>query len=118
MILVDTSVWVDHFRSRNSGLVSWLEGDEVLTHPFVIGELACGHLRRRQEILGLLSALPSATVARHEDVLALVDAHRLFGRGIGWVDAHLLASALLSGVRMITLDGQLLKVAKGLGVAA
>lgn len=116
MTLVDTSVWVDHLRSGNRTLVSLLEHDEVLTHPFVIGELACGHLRRRREILGLLNALPKAAVADHEEVLVLVEDHRLSGRGIGWVDAHLLASSRLSGARLITLDAPLLRAALLAGV--
>ena len=116
MILVDTSVWVDHLRSGNKTLVSLLHGDEVLTHPFVMGELACGEIRNRGEILGLLANLPSARVADHEEVLAFVDDHRLFGRGIGWIDLHLLASALLSNARLLTLDRRLTSLAKVVGV--
>jgi len=117
MTLVDTSVWVDHLRSGNRALVSLLERDEVLTHPFVIGELACGRVRNRREILGLLTALPSAVVAEHQDVLAFVDAHRLPGRGIGWIDAHLLAAARLSHARLITLDSSLSRAAALAGVS-
>jgi len=117
MILVDTSVWVDHLRSRNPALVSLLEGDQVLTHPFVIGELACGRIRNRAEILRLLTTLPAATIARHDDVMAFVDGHRLSGRGIGWIDAHLLASALLSHAGLLTLDQRLARVARAVGVA-
>lgn len=116
MTLVDTSVWVDHLRSGNRALVSLLERDEVLTHPFVIGELACGRIRNRREILGLLATLPRAVMADHDDVLAFVETYRLPGRGIGWIDAHLLASARLSHARLITLDSSLSRAASLAGV--
>jgi predicted nucleic acid-binding protein len=118
VILVDTSIWIDHLRSRHLDLVSWLEGEAVFTHPFVVGELACGELRRRHEILALLGSLPSAPLATHDEVLALVESHRLFGRGIGWVDAHLLTSARLSGVRLATLDKPLARAARIVGIAS
>ena len=117
MILVDTSVWVDHLRAGNRALVSLLQGEEVLTHPFIIGELACGRMRNRRRILSLLGTLPSARVAGHDEVLALVDGHRLFGRGIGWIDAHLLASALLSHARLMTLDRRLSSLAAVLEIS-
>ncbi len=117
MILVDTSVWIDHFRVGNRGLQALLHEAKVLTHPFVIGELACGSMGNRVEILTLLKTLPEAQVAEHEEVLGFVDRERLYGRGIGWIDAHLLASARLSGAPLWTLDRQLLKVAAGLKVA-
>src|SRR4030066_1929605 len=97
-MLVDTSVWVDHFRRRNAALAERLSRGGVRSHPFVTGELSCGNLRRRKEILSLLTALPRAAVAGHEEALAFVEANRLMGRGIGWVDVHLLASARLAGV--------------------
>jgi predicted nucleic acid-binding protein len=118
MILVDTSVWVDHLRFGNQTLVSLLETDQVLTHPFVIGELACGRIRNRREILRLLATLPAATVARHEDVLTFVDGRRLYGRGIGWIDVHLLASAVLSHAGLLTLDQPLARAAGAVGVAS
>ena len=117
MILVDTSVWVDHLRSGNRTLVSLLERDEVLTHPFVIGELACGQIRNRGEILDLLGTLPGAAVADHHDVLAFVATHRLHGRGIGWIDAHLLASARMSHAGFITLDSPLSRAALRAGIS-
>jgi predicted nucleic acid-binding protein len=116
MTVVDTSVWVDHLRSGNRALVALLERDEVLTHPFVIGELACGQIRNRDEFLELLGTLPGAVVADHLDVLDFVDTHRLHGRGIGWVDAHLLASARLSHARLITLDVPLSRAAARVGL--
>lgn len=118
MTLVDTSVWIDHFRSTNRSLAGMLEREEVLTHPFVIGELACGQFRKRDEILELMTALPSATLADHGDVLALVEHRRLYGRGIGWIDAHLLAAARLADARLWTLDGPLQRAATRLGVGA
>jgi len=117
VILVDTSVWIEHLRSRNLDLVAWLESEEVLTHPFIVGEIACGELRRRGEILGLLSSLAGAPLADHDEVMTLVTTHRLFGRGIGWIDAHLLTSARLSGARLVTLDKPLERAARTVGVA-
>ncbi len=84
-----------------------LEAGLVLTHPFVVGELACGSLRGRDRLLRELDALPGATEATHDEVLRLVERHRLFGRGVGWIDAHLLASALLSGADLYSLDAAL-----------
>lgn len=112
MILVDTSVWIDHFRRGNSELVSALETEQVLTHPFVIGEIACGDLRKRREVLELLAALPAATVATDEETLHFIEERRLMGKGIGYIDAHLLASvALTEDARLWTLDKALLRVA-------
>ena len=111
MILVDTSIWVDHFRRGNSKLVQLLEDGEVVSHPFVIGELACGVLEPRQEILSLLAALPLEDVADHDAALALLDARGLHGRGLGWVDVHLLASASQSDARLWTLDKALSRAA-------
>jgi predicted nucleic acid-binding protein len=118
VILVDTSVWVEHFRRGNQRLGALLHDEKVLTHAFVIGELACGTIGNRQEILRLLLALPEARTAEHHEVLGLVERERLYGRGIGWIDAHLLASALLSGSTLWTLDARLSKVASALRVSA
>lgn len=118
MILADTSVWVDHLRRHNARLATHLEDGAVMVHPFVVGELACGHLRRRREILSALDALPQAPVANHDEVLAFVDAHRLAGAGIGWIDAHLLASALLARVRVWSFDRPLVAAARRLGILA
>ncbi len=107
MTLVDSSVWIDHLSLGNATLEHLLRRNEVIVHPFIIGELACGSLRNRKEILGLLGKLPHAVVADHEEVLALVERKHLFGTGIGWIDAHLLASAMLSRARLLTLDKQL-----------
>jgi predicted nucleic acid-binding protein len=117
LILVDTSVWVDHLRRRNATLATRLETGEVVCHPFVLGELSLGSLKQRDQILGLLSELPIAPVVPHDDVLALVERVRLAGRGIGWVDVHLIASALLGGLRLWTLDRRLALVARALEVS-
>lgn len=116
MILVDTSVWVQHLRKGSDRLRSLLDEEQVVCHPFVIGELACGTLRNRQEILSLLDALPQAGVADHEEVLHLFERRRLHGRGLGWIDAHLVASMLLTGCTLWTLDKPLGKAATVLGI--
>jgi predicted nucleic acid-binding protein len=118
MILVDTSVWVQHLQTGNPRLGALLRDEQVLSHPFVVGELACGNLRNREEILALLAALPEARVAEHHEVLHLVGSARLYGRGLGWVDAHLLASALLSRCAFWTLDKRLQRVAATLRTPA
>lgn len=117
MILVDTSVWVDHLRVGNRRLQSLLEDTEVLAHPFIIGELACGSLRNREEVLTLLQALPEAQVAEHEEVMRVVERERLYGLEIGWLDAHLLASARLSDAPLWTLDRRLSGIASALALA-
>ncbi len=111
MTLVDTSVWIDHFRRRNARLCSLLEAAEVATHPFVIGELACGSFRNRTEVLALLDALPKVACATDADVRGWIESGRLWGCGIGWSDLHLLASARLSRCRLWTLDARLRRVA-------
>jgi predicted nucleic acid-binding protein len=116
VILVDTSVWVDHFRNGNAQLKAWLNDNEVIVHPFVIGELACGSMRNRSEVLSLLSELPEATVAHHDEVLTFIENNRLYGTGIGWIDAHLVASALLSKSKLMTLDKPLSKITSILGL--
>lgn len=118
MMLVDTSVWIDHLRRGNRTLASHLEEGVVLCHPFIVGELACGNLKRRHEILSLLAALPEAILADHSEVLTFIEANRLMGSGIGWVDAHLLCSARLTGVRLWTLDRRLAQTARSIGSAA
>jgi predicted nucleic acid-binding protein len=114
MILVDTSVWVNHFRHGDPQLSQALVDGHVLMHPFVIGEIACGNLRSRSKVLGDLHRLPSAIAADHPEVLGFLEQHRLFGAGITWIDAHLLASARLSNCRLWTLDTHLLTAASRL----
>jgi len=116
MILVDTSVWIDHFRAGGSKLGDLLSQTLVMVHPFVMGELACGNLKARARILSDLEALPSAVSATHEEVMRLVEARKLWGLGMGWIDAHLLASALLSKCPLWTLDGKLVQAAAAAGV--
>lgn len=109
--LVDTSVWIDHFRKNEPALVELLSEASVLTHPFVLGELACGNLKKRAVILSNLEALPGAVPATHKECLRLIEDRKLWGRGIGWIDAHLLASALLSSCVLWTLDESLNRAA-------
>src|SRR5688572_22729763 len=116
-MLVDTSVWVDHLRRRNTALVDLLEQSQVWTHPFVIGELACGNLARRATVLGSLAELPHVPAADHAEVLAFVEARQLMGRGLGWIDMHLLASATLAKLPFWTVDKRLAAVARELGLA-
>jgi predicted nucleic acid-binding protein len=119
VILVDSSVWIDHLRTGDPVLAGLLDRAGVLGHVFVRGELACGNLRRRDEVLALLADLPQAVVATDNEVLELIERHRLMRRGIGYVDAHLLAATLLTGgARLWTRDLRLAEVAKQLGVGA
>ena len=117
MILVDTSVWVDHLRAGDARLVNLLEGNAVVMHPFIVGEIACGSLADRELTLDLLQHLPMAAVAESAEVLGYIERHRLHGKGIGYVDAHLLASAALDGTKLWTRDKRLLTVARKLAWA-
>ncbi len=117
MILVDTSVWVDHLRQGIPLLSDLLTAVEVATHPFVIGELTCGNLANRGELLRLFSVLPTVKIATHTEALHLTETRRLHGCGIGWIDMHLLASALLSRTALWTRDRKLHSIAKTLGIA-
>ncbi|MES2359038.1 MAG: PIN domain-containing protein [Gemmatimonadota bacterium] len=117
MILADTSVWVQHLRSGDTRLVDALEASRVCIHPFIRGEIACGNLKNRAELLELLGHLPPATVATDAEALAFLQRHRLMGRGIGFVDAHLLASAALSAATLWTHERRLAAVATELKLA-
>ena len=118
MILVDTSVWVDHLRRGDPGLVDLLERSSVVMHPFVVGEIACGSLSDRESILELLQDLPPAIVADSDEVLQYIERHVLHGKGIGYVDVHLLASvALTEGAKLWTRDMKLHRIAAALGSA-
>jgi predicted nucleic acid-binding protein len=116
MVLADTSVWIRHFRQGEPALAEYLSEGLVLMHPFVSGELACGNLKRRAAILSDLHALPSAKLASNTEVLRLIEDRRLWGRGLGWVDVNLLASALLSHCWFWTLDKKLGEAATELGL--
>lgn len=117
MTLVDTSVWIDHLRRGDAELVAILSEGQVLAHPWIVGELACGNLQDRKLVLDLLRSLPSAPVASTDEVLFFIEKHALMGRGIGYVDVHLLAAARLAGTRLWTRDKRLVVVADELGMA-
>jgi predicted nucleic acid-binding protein len=114
VVLVDTSVWVSHLRETHAGLVELLDNGEVVCHPFIVGELACGNLKNRTTVISLLEALPVALLVEHKEVLAFINGHNVMGKGLGFIDVHLLAAALLSGVFLWTLDKKLDKVTKEL----
>lgn len=116
MVLVDTSVWVAHFRQTVPALTTLLEQDSVLVHPFVVGELACGNLRNRREVLDNLLSLTPAIRATDAEVLDLLERQTLWGIGVGWVDVHLIASALLTNCQLWTHDGRLANAADRCGV--
>ncbi len=116
MILVDTSVWIDHFRKPNLRLAERLNSESVLVHPLVIGEIACGNLKNRTEIIALLQALPQASKADDEEILFFIEHQNLNGRGIGLIDAHLLASCLLDQSFLWTADKRLRAKAKDMQV--
>ena len=117
MILVDTSVWVDHLRRGDTALALALNAGTVAVHPFVVGELACGQLKARQQILSLLASLPRMQPATDDETLYFLEHHRLHGRGLGYIDVHLLAAALLhTDTRLWTRDRRLKAVAVELGV--
>ena len=117
MTLVDTSVWIDHLRSGEDGLTKLLQSAQVLIHPFIIGELACGNLRNRREIMTLLADLPQITVATDSEVLFFIERQALMGQGIGYIDAHLLAAvALESPARLWSRDKRLVAATSKLGI--
>jgi predicted nucleic acid-binding protein len=116
VILVDTSVWVEHLRTGNSQLEESLEAEQVLGHPFVVGEIALGNLKQRALVLKSLRNLPGAKTASDDEVFDLIERRRLHGLGIGYVDVHLLASTLLSDASLWTLDRRLHRAAIRIGV--
>ena len=118
MILADTSVWIDHLRTRDHHLALLLGEGQALIHPMVIGELACGNLSNRTEVFSLLRTMPSVTVATDDEVLFFIENHRLMGRGIGYIDVHLLTSVVMTPPAMLwTIDRRLMSLADELGVA-
>lgn len=118
MILAATSVWIDHLREGVPALAAALEQAGVLMHPFVRGELACGNLKNRREVLRLLGELPAAPLATDAEALDFIERRALMGRGLGYIDVHLLASvALAGGARLWTRDKRLAAVAAGLKLA-
>lgn len=117
MIIVDTSVWADHLHKGDRAMQLILEAGEVLMHPFVLGEIALGHLKPRNRILSDLASVPMAHVASQIEIMEFIKTNHLFGTGVGFIDVHLLTSARLSGVRLWTRDKRLNLQAKRLGVA-
>ena len=115
-MLVDTSVWVDHFRERNARLSEQLAAGQVWIHPFIIGELACLSLSQRKNVLRLLSALPTVPVAEHDETLKFIETHQLFSKGLGWIDMHLLVSARIMQLPLWSLDKRLTIAARELGL--
>jgi predicted nucleic acid-binding protein len=113
-ILIDTSVWIDHLRINSPTLRRLLENDLVVCHPLVIGEIACGNIRHRAEVLESLALLPTAPTIDYEELLTFLETHKLFGQGLGWIDVHLLASTMLQQVTLWTLDQSLRNAARRL----
>jgi predicted nucleic acid-binding protein len=118
VILVDTSVWLAHFRENVPLLGKLLTENQVLTHPSIAGELACGTLPRRADVLRWLHRIPRAAIASDNEVLTLIEERRLWSTGIGWTDAHLLASALITGSELWTRDKRLQAAARKMGLAS
>lgn len=116
MLLVDTSVWVAHLRQGNIGLEKPLNDGSVVCHPFIIGELACGNLKNRPEILSLICALPVVTHAEHEEVMKFIENYHIMGKGLGYIDIHLLVSAILTKIPLWTFDKKLNNVSSILGL--
>jgi predicted nucleic acid-binding protein len=117
MVLVDISMWVAHLRAGHTELEALLNDGAVFSHPFVIGELACWNITNRSEIPTLLQALPMAEFVEHEDVMKFIETRHLIDKGLGHVDAHILASSILTTVPLWTLDKRLNAIATTLGIA-
>jgi predicted nucleic acid-binding protein len=116
MVLVDTSVWVSHLREGNVGLEKLLNDGKVVCHPFIVGELACGNLKNRHEILTYLRSLPLTILAEDEEVLKFIEDNQLMGKGLGYIDVHLIVSAVLTDVPLWTFDKTLDKSSKKIGI--
>ena len=116
MVLVDTSVWVSHLRDGNADLEKLLSDGEAVCHPFIVGELACGNLKNRHEILTYLQSLPMTILAEDEEILKFIENNQLMGKGLGYIDIHLIASAALTDVPLWTLDKTLDKFTKKIGI--
>jgi len=116
MVLVDTSVWVRHLREGDPDLKRLLNDGQVMCHPYIVGELACGNLKNRREVLSLVQLLPLATQAQHEEVLRFIELNHLMGKGLGYIDIHLSASALLTEVPLWSYDKKLNEANEMLGI--
>ena len=117
MVLVDTSIWISHFRDNNSYLKNLLIDEVVACHPFIIAELACGNIKNRKEIIALLQALPQTLIAEHDEILAFIEHKKLMGTGIGLIDVYLLASSLLTSIPLWTTDKRLSASAKKMNIS-
>jgi len=116
MVLVDTSVWVSYLRNGDVGFEKLLNDGEVVCHPLIVGELACGNLKNRHEILMYLESLPMAVLAEDGEVLKFIENHQLMGKGLGYIDVHLIAAAVLTDVPLWTFDKTLDKITKKIGI--
>jgi predicted nucleic acid-binding protein len=114
VIIPDSSVWIDHFRRGNARLSALLEAGQAACHEFILGEIACGSHARRADVLEAMRFLPRVAPASHDEVMVLVNRRRLWGRGLGWIDAHLLAAAAVAGIPLWTLDRRLATAAPDL----
>lgn len=117
MILVDSSVWIQHFKKDSKPLRQALDREELLIHPLILGELSLGNYKNRKEILELLSALPRPTIASDDEVFTLIEKFKLYGKGLGWIDVNLMASCLLSQARLWTYDRALLAESKKINLS-
>jgi hypothetical protein len=116
LVLADTSIWVKHLREGQKHLIWLLEQGLIACHPYIIGELACGSLKNRAEIVKLLEALPTVTILEHSEVMEFIESRKLMSIGVGYVDIHLLGSSLLSDIPLWTFDKSLINAAKALNV--
>ena len=116
MVLVDTSIWISHFRHGHSGLQKLLKGGQVANHPYIIGELACENISNRTEILSLMRSLPMLDVVKHEELLLFIEHHKLMGTGLGFVDVHLMAAVMLAGIPLWTQDKKLKETCSRLSI--
>ena len=116
MVLVDTSIWVVHLRNGNIGFETLLNEGNVVCHPFIVGELACGNLKNRVEILSLLQTLPMAIHGDHKEVMKFIEDHTLMGKGLGYIDIHLIVSAIITDIPLWTADKKLNEISLKLGI--
>ncbi len=116
MVLADTSVWINHLRNSNSTLIKLLEEVKVYSHPFIKGELACGNIKNRSEFFKFYNKLPVLSLVTENEALFFLNEHKLFGKGLGWIDVHLLASVYLNNIKLFTIDRKLKQTALKLGV--
>ncbi len=112
MVLVDTSIWIDHFRNSNDQLVELLNDGEVFCHPFILGELACGNIKNRKEIIAALKALPQSSLIEHDEIMIFIENNKIMGKGLGYIDVAILASSLVTDIPLWTFDQRLNAIAK------